>query len=326
MIADLTKEEKTENLEDKRRLSELLRKRMDFADIQKAYDNWRFSDLVGDNDFKRMYEDQAVKEREKPDSEYFEENIGKYIKLVEEGKEITSRYFGKWKVNFQAYCEEINNNRVLNVNLIHYDKSEPTRISDILQQEKDIKELNIYCNKKHEIHAHQEDKKRYYEFKEGACYEMTSTWPIENGSRMCTMIMNVSSSGITEVLKFDGEDFVSSEEILELIKQNDELYIQDLSLYDAVMKPLEKGKAADVVPTANNNFQNESIAAYQDKEPGGNRKVQTLKLMMTIAFILLLLLIAMHQLKQKLIYNRLQLRQKLLHNILESKQKLTHNK
>jgi hypothetical protein len=68
---------------------------------------------------------------------------------------------------------------------------------------------------------------------------MTSTWPVENGSRMCTMIMNVSSSGITEVLKFDGEDFVSSE-VLELIKQNDELYIQDLSLYDAVMKSLEK--------------------------------------------------------------------------------------
>ncbi len=39
---------------------------------------------------------------------------------------------------------------------------------------------------------------------------MTSTWPVENGSRMFTMIMNVSSSGITEVVKFDGEDFVSS--------------------------------------------------------------------------------------------------------------------
>ncbi|WP_264329002.1 hypothetical protein [Wolbachia endosymbiont (group A) of Andrena hattorfiana] len=62
--------------------------------------------------------------------------------------------------------------------------------------------MNIYCNKKHEIYAHQEDKKRYY--------EMTSTWPVENGSRMFTMIMNVSSSGITEVVKFDGEDFVSS--------------------------------------------------------------------------------------------------------------------
>lgn len=177
-------------------------------------------------------------------------------------------------MNFQAYCEEINNNRVLNVNLIHYDKSEPTRISDILQQEKDIKELNIYCNKKHEIYAHQEDKKRYYEIKKGACYEMTSTWPVENGSRMCTMIMNVSSDGITEVLKFDGKDFVSSKEILELIKQNDELYIQGLSLHDAVMKSLEKDKAADVVPTANNNLQNEFIRINQDKEPGENLKLE----------------------------------------------------
>lgn len=81
---------------------------------------------------------------------------------------------------------------------------------------------------------------------------------------ICTMIMNVSSDRITEVLKFNGEDFVSSEEILELIKQNDELYIQGLSLYNAVMKSLEKGKAADVVPI---NFHNESIVAYQNKEP-----------------------------------------------------------
>ncbi|MDR0772873.1 MAG: hypothetical protein LBE46_00820 [Wolbachia pipientis] len=202
-----------ENLRDKISLLALLREKMDFADIQKAYGNWRFSDLIGDNDFKRMYVDQAVKEREKPVNEDFEENIGKYIELVKEGKEVASRYFGKWKVNFQAYCEKINNNRVFNINLIHYDKSEPTKISDVLQQEKDIKELNIYCNKKHEIHTHQKDKKRYYEFKEGAYYEMTSTWPAKDGSGMCTMIMNVSSDGITEILKFNGEDFVSSEEI-----------------------------------------------------------------------------------------------------------------
>ncbi|WP_253303481.1 hypothetical protein [Wolbachia endosymbiont of Phyllotreta cruciferae] len=94
---------------------------------------------------------------------------------------------------------------------------------------------------------------------------MKSTWPVKDGSEMCTMIMNVSSDGITEVLKFNDEDFVLSDEILELIKQNDELYIQGLSLYDAV---LEKGKAADVVPTANNNFQNESIAAYREEPEG----------------------------------------------------------
>lgn len=250
-----------ENLRDKISLLALLREKMDFTDIQKAYGNWRFSNLIGDNDFKRMYVDEAVKEREKPVNEDFEKNIGKYIELVKEGKEVASRYFGKWKEDFQVYCEEIdNNNKVLNVNLTHYDKNEPTKISDVLQQEKNIKELNIYCNKKHEIHAHQKDKKRYYEFKEGAYYEMTSTWPTKDGSEMCTMIMNVSSDGITEILKFNGEDFVLSEEILELIKQNDELYIQDLSLYDAVIQSLEKDKAAPI------NFHSESIVAYQDKE------------------------------------------------------------
>ncbi|RZF45790.1 hypothetical protein LSTR_LSTR015265 [Laodelphax striatellus] len=253
-----------ENLRDKISLLALLREKMDFTDIQKAYGNWRFSNLIGDNDFKRMYVDEAVKEREKPVNEDFEKNIGKYIELVKEGKEVASRYFGKWKEDFQVYCEEIdNNNKVLNINLTHYDNSEPTKISDVLQQEKDIKELNIYCNKKHEIHAHKKDKKRYYEFKEGAYYEMTSTWAAKDGSGMCTMIMNVSSDGITEILKFNGEDFVSSKEILELIRQNDELYIQGLSLYDAVMESLEENRATPI------NLYNESMVAYQGKEPEG---------------------------------------------------------
>ncbi|MFL3876463.1 hypothetical protein [Wolbachia endosymbiont of Trichogramma kaykai] len=251
-----------EDLRDKIILLALLREKMDFADIQKAYGNWRFSNLIGDNDFKRMYVDEAVKEREKPVNEGFEKNIGKYIELVKEGKGVASRYFGKWKEDFQVYCEEIdNNNRVLNINFTHYDNSEPTKISNVLQQEKDIKELNIYCNKKHEIHAHKKDKKRYYEFKEGAYYEMTSTWAAKDGSRMCTMIMNVSSNGITEILKFNGEDFVSSKEVLELIKQNDELYIQSLSLYDAVMESLEENRATPI------NLYNESMVAYQGKEP-----------------------------------------------------------
>ncbi|WP_374698363.1 hypothetical protein [Wolbachia endosymbiont (group B) of Limnophora tigrina] len=262
-----------ENLKEKVWFLRKLKEKKNFTYVQGAFgDEWSFYDLINDNDrdFKQTYIDKAVTESA---NKSFKEDINKYIKLAELGKKAASKYFERKDVELQAYYTETDNaHRVLNVNLINYNRSEPTRISDILQQEKDIKELNIYCNKKHEIYAHQEDKKRYYEFKEGACYEMTSTWPVENGSRMCTMIMNVSSSDITEVLKFDGEDFVSSEEILELIKQNDELYIQGLSLHDAVMKSLEKGKAADVVPTANNNFQNESIAAYQDKEPGGESK------------------------------------------------------
>lgn len=259
---------KLKNLEDKVGFLILLKEESNFTAIQEAYsDKWSFYDLIHDRDFKQTYIDKAVTESA---NKSFKEDIDKYIKLAEQGKKAASKYFEGKGVELRAYYTETDNaHRVLNINLINYNRSEPTKISDILQQEKDIKELNIYCNKKHEIHAHQEGKKRYYEFKEGACYEMTSTWPVENGSRMCTMIMNVSSDGIIEILKFDGEDFVPLEEILELIKQNDELYIQGLSLHDAVMKSLEKGKAADVVPTANNNLQSESIMIYQDKEPEG---------------------------------------------------------
>ncbi|WP_353271724.1 hypothetical protein [Wolbachia endosymbiont (group A) of Nomada goodeniana] len=255
---------KLKNLEDKVGFLMLLKEERDLTAIQKAYrDEWSFYDLINDRDFKQTYIDKAVTESA---NKSFKKDIDKCIKLAEQGKKAASKYLGRKGVELQAYYTETDNAyRVLNINSINHNGNEPVRVSDILQQEKDIKELNIYCNKKHEIHAHQEDKKRYYEFKEGACYEMTSTWPVKDGSEMCTMIMNVSSDGITEVLKFNDEDFVLSEEILELIKQNDELYIQSLSLYDAV---LEKGKAADVVPTANNNFQNESIVAYR-KEPEG---------------------------------------------------------
>ncbi|WP_264954144.1 coiled-coil domain-containing protein [Wolbachia endosymbiont (group A) of Endotricha flammealis] len=255
------------NLKEKVWFLRELKEKKNFTYVQGAFgDGWSFYDLINDRDFKQTYIDKAVTESA---NKSFKEDIDKCIELAEQGKKTASKYFERKDVELQAYYTETDNaHRVLNVNLINYNKSEPTRISDILQQEKDIKKLNIYCNKKHEIYAYQEDKKRYYEFKEGTCYEMTSTWPIKDefgNVSICTMIMNVSSGRITEVLKFNGEDFVSSEEILELIKQNDELYIQSLSLYDAV---LEKGKAADVVPTANNNFQNESIVAYR-KEPEG---------------------------------------------------------
>ncbi|WP_264338316.1 hypothetical protein [Wolbachia endosymbiont (group A) of Cheilosia soror] len=255
---------KLKNLEDKVGFLMLLKEERDLTAIQKAYrDEWSFYDLINDRDFKQTYIDKAVTESA---NKSFKKDIDKCIKLAEQGKKAASKYLGRKGVELQAYYTETDNAyRVLNINSINHNGNEPVRVSDILQQEKDIKELNIYCNKKHEIHAHRKGKERHYKFKEGAYYKMTSTWPVKDGSEMCTIIMNVSSDGITEVLKFNDEDFVLSKEILELIKQNDELYIQGLSLYDAV---LEKGKAADVVPTANNNFQNESIVAYR-KEPEG---------------------------------------------------------
>ncbi|MCA4774171.1 hypothetical protein [Wolbachia endosymbiont of Mansonella perstans] len=113
------------------------------------------------------------------------------------------------KISFQAYCEETDNaNRALSVNLINYNGSELIKISDILQQEKDISKLDIYCNKNLEIRAYKEDKKRYYKFEKGACYQMTSKWPIKDKSGRvvltCTMVMDVSSECITEITRFSG--------------------------------------------------------------------------------------------------------------------------
>nr|WP_254229865.1 hypothetical protein [Wolbachia pipientis] len=159
---------------------------------------------------------------------------------------------------------------MLNINLINYNRSEPIRISDILQQERGISTLNIYCDKKHDIYAYRKDKERHYEFKEGAYYEMTSTWSVQDkdGETVtCTMVMNVSNSGITKVLQFNGKDFKSPpEEFWELIRQNEELYIQDLSLHDAVKALLKKNKNANIAPAVSNLQNNEHIVINQDEK------------------------------------------------------------
>ncbi|MDR2978591.1 MAG: hypothetical protein LBU56_04290 [Rickettsiales bacterium] len=235
-------------------------------------DKWEFydllRDLMNDEDFKQECIDKSFSESCKKDLDH-------HIELANQAKKAASKYFERKDVKFQAYYTGTNDaDRILNINLTNYDGNEPIRISDILQQEKNISELNVYCDKKHDIYAYRENKKRHYEFKEGAYYEMTSTWPATDKSGkifMCTMVMNVSSDGITEILKFDGRDFESpSKEFWELIELNKELYIQGLSLYDAVKALLERNKNAplpDVVLVANNNLQNnESIRVDQDEE------------------------------------------------------------
>ncbi|WP_353276548.1 hypothetical protein [Wolbachia endosymbiont (group B) of Villa cingulata] len=190
------------------------------------------------------------------------------IELANQAKKAVSKYFRNKDIDLRAFYVKTNNSdRVLNINLINYNKSEPIRISDILQQERDISELNIYCDKKHDIYAYRKGKERHYEFKEDAYYEITSTWPVQDKHGKiftCTMVMNVSSSGITEVLQFNGKDFESpSKEFWESIRQNEELYIQGLSLHDAVKALLEKNKNAPAVSNLQNN---EHIVINQDEK------------------------------------------------------------
>ncbi|AZU37702.1 hypothetical protein BBB02_04225 [Wolbachia endosymbiont of Bemisia tabaci] len=218
-------------------------------------------DLTNDENLKQAYIDLSF-------NKSFKKN---FIELANQAKKAISKYFRDKDIDLRAFYVETNNSdKVLNINLINYNRSEPIRISDILQQERDISTLNIYCDKKHDIYAYRKGKERRYEFKEDAYYEMTSTWPVQDKDGKtftCTMVMNVSNSGITKVLQFNGKDFESPpEEFWELIRQNEELYIQGLSLHDAVKALLKKNKNANIAPAVSNLQNNEHIVINQDEK------------------------------------------------------------
>ncbi|APR97753.1 hypothetical protein [Wolbachia endosymbiont of Folsomia candida] len=262
-----------------------LKEKNDFNAIRNdCSDEWDFDDLlidlIGDEKFKAEYIDKALDEECESFSKSFREDLSSYVDLADQGQEAASKYFGE-NIEFQAYYAKADdgNSKVLNINLIdHSGRSEPTQISDLLQKEKDICELNIYFNKKHEVHAYQEEgKKRYYEFKDGAYYEMTSTWRAEDESgniSICKMIMNVSSSGITKIVEFNGKKSgLLSKDDLKLVQQNHELHIQDCSLYDSVEKSLgpESTESIKVIEPekaieTNQNLNDKGTDANQDFE------------------------------------------------------------
>ncbi|MCJ7454562.1 MAG: hypothetical protein MUP48_03830 [Wolbachia endosymbiont of Homalodisca vitripennis] len=241
-------------------LAELKRKNSITVLEEHCQEKWEvydlLMDLTNDKNFKQAYIDLSFNKSFKKD----------FIELANQAKKAVSKYFRDKDLR-AFYVKTNNSDKVLNINLINYNRSEPIRISDILQQERDISTLNIYCDKKHHIYAYRKGKERHYEFKEGAYYEMTSTWPVQNKDGKtftCTMVMNVSNSGITKVLQFNGKDFESPpEEFLELTRQNEELYIQGLSLHDAVKALLEKNKDAPAVINLQNN---EHIVINKDEK------------------------------------------------------------
>ncbi|WP_341808407.1 hypothetical protein [Wolbachia endosymbiont (group E) of Neria commutata] len=270
-----------------------LKEKSDFNAIRNDYNNaWDFDDLLrelmGDKNFKEEYIDKALDEEGKSFSKSFKENLNKYIELANESVKAARKCLGE-EVGLQTYYTQINDtDRVLNINIIGRDKNEPTKISDLLQKEENTSELNIYYKKKHEVHAYRDEKeRRHYEFKEDASYEMTSTWPVN-----CTMVMNVSSNGITEIVEFNGrKPGLLSKDDLKLVQQNYGLHIQGLSFYDGVKKWLssqcgesfrvtEKGKKKDTVTVpsavpvvAGNNLQEDK--AIEVKQNPNDKGIDT---------------------------------------------------
>ncbi|WP_395462679.1 hypothetical protein [Wolbachia endosymbiont of Cantharis cryptica] len=249
------------NLGDKVKFLEFLKEKRDFKVICETYGNWYADALINDKDF-RKHIDEALDEEDGPFGENFRRDLHKYTELAQLGKKavsesfqgVVSKYFNKKneevveveRVGFQAYYTETK--KVLNINFTYCNKE--IAISDILQYDKNTRNLNIYYNKKPEVSVCKyEGKKRYYEFKEGACCQMTSEWPIDESGRVvsiCTMVMNLDSNGITKIVKFNGKEFngedytLLSKEDKKLIKRNEALFIEGFPLCEAVEEFLKK--------------------------------------------------------------------------------------
>ncbi|QOD38185.1 hypothetical protein [Candidatus Wolbachia massiliensis] len=244
-----------------------LKKKENFASIFENFKKrkWHFYDLMNDEDFRQKYVYKALNEEDKSFSEDFKKSMDNYIKLVEEGKKVVNQYFKAQDVDVQAYYEEVEDNgNILHTNFVNYHGNEPIKTSDILQHDRNTRELNIYCNKKREVRVCREGSKRNYTFEEGACYQITSTWPVKDESgrvSTCTMIMNVGSDGITKIEKFSGREpngkdvELSLEENKGLIAQNKELYIEGLLLSEAVEEFLKLQCRESVIKTDENKGQ-----------------------------------------------------------------------
>ncbi|MGL9688672.1 MAG: hypothetical protein ACR5K6_02795 [Wolbachia sp.] len=144
LVSEVVQGFKLPNLKDKIKFLGLLKVTKNLTATRKAYnDDWFFCDVINDKDFEE-YVNEAVGEEDGPTSKGLKKDIDKCRGLIRRGEDIASKYFRKKEVIFQAYCEETeDDNKILNVNLINYDKSKPIRISDILRQEEDVDKLDI---------------------------------------------------------------------------------------------------------------------------------------------------------------------------------------
>lgn len=170
------------------------------------------------------------------------------IELLKKGEEIAIKYLGT-QTKFLAYyrIKEKDENNSINILSIHnVSRSEPIKISDILQQEKKIDKLKLYHQDKIQMVACLEDNGiRNYKFKEDANYEMTINWSTDGGA-VKMVIMTGGEHGIEDLvsLTHNGKDMMqgdisskksSFDAMIDLIETNSEVHINSLPLRDTVL-------------------------------------------------------------------------------------------
>ncbi|WP_353274444.1 hypothetical protein [Wolbachia endosymbiont (group A) of Ennomos erosarius] len=134
--------------------------------------------------------------------------------------------------NFLAYSTKDNDFKIRFEN-----EEKPIEISNILRASSEGKVYNISLGKDSQITATKKGSERHYDFTSSGSCEMTINWQAkdsEGNSVDCSMTVEVSSKGIKRVIgepKFGG--ITSSEEVLKLVGQNKEVFINGKTLHQA---------------------------------------------------------------------------------------------
>ncbi len=185
-----------------------------------------------------------------------EENlIWYFIGPLRKDEDITGQINLKWEKEFQKFEQSIDAmHKELKSSLpgqkflvyptkdndfkIRFENEEkPIEISNILRTSSEGKVYNISLGKDSQITATKKGSERHYDFTGSSSCEMTINWQAkdsEGNSIDCSMTVKLDSGGIQSVIgepKFGG--ITSSEEVLKLVGQNKEGFINGKTLYQA---------------------------------------------------------------------------------------------
>ncbi|WP_264722833.1 coiled-coil domain-containing protein [Wolbachia endosymbiont (group A) of Sphecodes monilicornis] len=178
-----------------------------------------------------------------------------FICPLRKDENITGQINLKWEKEFQKFEQSINETHrefeasLPNQNFLAYstkdddfkirfeNEEKPIEISNILRASSEGKVYNISLGKDSQITATKKGSERHYDFTGSSSCEMTINWQAkdsEGNSIDCSMTVKLDSGGIQSVIgepKFGG--ITSSEEVLKLVGQNKEVFINGKTLYQA---------------------------------------------------------------------------------------------
>ncbi|AZU37681.1 hypothetical protein BBB02_04090 [Wolbachia endosymbiont of Bemisia tabaci] len=185
-----------------------------------------------------------------------EENlIWYFIGPLLQNKDIKEQMSSKWKTDFQRFEQLINETHkkfeesLPGENFLIYttkdndfkirfeNKEKPIEISALLRASDEGKVYNLSLGQDSQITATKKGSERHYDFTGSSSCEMTINWQAKDskGNNInCSMTVKIDSNGIKNVVdepKFGG--ITDPEEVLKLIEQNKEVFINGKTLHQA---------------------------------------------------------------------------------------------